>query len=156
MTVAIETTRARVVDEALSWLGTPYRLGAMVKGQGCDCGTLLLGIYRACGLVDGEHLGIYSHDWWLHVSHETYLLHVMRHAGKVAERVFYRSDSVEPGNIALCRAAGSRVYNHGGIVIAWPQVVHALYEGVQEADATRHPLWSYHEIAVFDPWMKKC
>lgn len=127
----------------------------MVKGHGCDCGTLLVGVYTAAGIIEPEQLSIYSHDWWLHVAEETYLTRVWRHAGKIAERIFYRSDTVEPGNIVLCRAAGSRVYNHGGIVTAWPLIIHALYEGVKEADATRHPMWAYHEIVVFDPWNKK-
>jgi len=24
---------------------------------------------------------------------------------------------------------------------------------VQEADATKHPMWAHHEIAVFDPFV---
>lgn len=147
-------SRESVVIEARTWIGTPYRKMGQVKGAGVDCGTLLLCIYRTMGLLNDEMLEVYGHDWWLHVKEEFYLRHVMRHALQIAERVFYRADQVEPGNLVLCHAAGSKVYNHGGIVTKWPFAIHALYAGVNEVDVTRHPMWAYKILSIFDPWKK--
>lgn len=148
-------TREQIVEEARSFIGTPYHLGGRAKGVGVDCGTFLLLVYQKLGLIDDEDLGVYGHDWWLHVKEEKYMLHVLRHAKQMAERVMYRSDNVEPGNMILVHAAKSRVYNHGGIVTQWPMIIHSVHGGVQEADASRHPMWAYHEIVVFDPWNKR-
>lgn len=37
----------RILAEAVSWCGTPYRHQASVKGVGADCLGLLRGVYRA-------------------------------------------------------------------------------------------------------------
>ena len=39
--------RGRVLEEACSWIGTPYRYGASAKGVGCDCLGLVRGVWRA-------------------------------------------------------------------------------------------------------------
>ncbi len=44
--------RARIVQEALSWLGTPYRPNACLKGVGVDCMQLVMAVYEASGLLD--------------------------------------------------------------------------------------------------------
>jgi cell wall-associated NlpC family hydrolase len=63
--------RARIVREALSFVGTPYHLGGMVKGAGVDCATLLLLIYRSCALIPPEEeTHRLSQDWWQHTSVE--------------------------------------------------------------------------------------
>jgi hypothetical protein len=83
------------------------------------------------------------------------MLRLLRHAQKAMEGVACRSSKIEPGNLVLSRVVGSRKYNHGGIVLQWPVIAHALKDGgVREADATRHPMWAFHEIAVFDPFMQ--
>jgi NlpC/P60 family putative phage cell wall peptidase len=38
---------APVVAEALSWCGTPFHPAAAVKGAGCDCYGLLIGVWEA-------------------------------------------------------------------------------------------------------------
>jgi cell wall-associated NlpC family hydrolase len=144
-------TREQIVAEARRWEGTPYRLGAEVCGGGCDCATLLLGIYRGVGIVTEEHVGLYGHDWFHHATEERYLLSVMRHAHKVAEGVCHRSVIAAPGCIVLTKCAHSKRYNHGGIVMKWPKVMHATVDGVREIDASRDPMWEHMPIAIFDP-----
>lgn len=145
--------RSAIVSEARSWLGTPYHLGACLKGAGCDCATLLLGIYQACGLIGEEELGVFSGDWFHHASREEYMMRVLRHAYKVAETTCYRSTQALPGNIVLTRTPGSRLYNHGCLVLDWPHVVHAIHPGVMEIDASRDPMWAFEQIAIFDPFV---
>lgn len=35
----------KIVEEALSWKGTPYKYGASEKGKGTDCSGMVLGVY---------------------------------------------------------------------------------------------------------------
>ena len=61
MTVAI--TREAIVAEAASWLGTPYRHQASLKGVGCDCLGLLRGVWRAFFCDEPEAMPAYTPDW---------------------------------------------------------------------------------------------
>jgi cell wall-associated NlpC family hydrolase len=146
--------REAVVQEALSWIGTPYVLGGRVKGAGADCATLIAEVLIACGLVEREDGGVYSHDWFHHTEQDRYMLRVLRHAVKTMDAIAYPSQAIAPGNIVLTRAARSKIYNHGAIVIRWPMVVHAVQPQVAEIDASRHRMWQFQQIAVFDPFAK--
>ncbi len=141
---------------ARSWLGTPYLLGARVKNAGCDCGTLLAEYAIECGLCTRESLediGLYTHDWFCNTSEERYLFRLMRHARKALEGVCRGSSSeARPGCLVLFKTVRSPLYNHGGIVVNWPQIIHAVDPFVIESDATRHYLTSFTEMKIFDPW----
>jgi len=41
-------TRAAIVAEARSWIGTRYRHQGSLKGVGCDCLGLVRGVWRNC------------------------------------------------------------------------------------------------------------
>jgi NlpC/P60 family putative phage cell wall peptidase len=45
-------TRAQVVACARSWIGTRWHHQGAVKGVGCDCAGLLMGVAREVGLAD--------------------------------------------------------------------------------------------------------
>lgn len=45
-------TRAAVVAEARTWLGTPFHHQASLKGVGCDCIGLIKGVGLALGILD--------------------------------------------------------------------------------------------------------
>jgi cell wall-associated NlpC family hydrolase len=155
-TIVGMATREEVVKEALSWLRTPYHKGAMVKGAGVDCGTFLHCVYRNCGIIreDDPFIERYSQDWFANAESERYLIHAMRHAAKIAEAVCNRSVKPDPGNFVLSRCVGSKRFNHGGIVVNWPVVIHAVAPAVETACVIDHRLWSYQQIAILDPWAK--
>jgi cell wall-associated NlpC family hydrolase len=152
-------TRAELVAIARSWLGTPYVKRGRVKGAGCDCATFLGECLIEAGLQDASAvyagLGVYHLDWHLHTEEERYMLRILRHAQKAMEGVACKSSKIEPGNLLLARVAGAKKYNHGGIVLQWPRIAHAILPCVAEADATRHPMWAHHEVAVFDPFASR-
>lgn len=50
------TTREAILDEAATWLGTPFRHQGRIKGIGCDCVGLIIGIARRFGLSDYDCL----------------------------------------------------------------------------------------------------
>ena len=53
-----------ILASARSWIGTPYRHQASVKGAGCDCLGLLRGVWREV-FEDGEPevVPAYTYDW---------------------------------------------------------------------------------------------
>lgn len=120
--------RQAVVDEARSWLRTPYHHQGFVKSAGVDCAFLLSKVYHACGLLPDIDPRPYPPDWHLHRSDERYLGWVERYATPVQVAC--------PGDAALFRFG--RCISHGAIVIEWPIVIHAyIGDGVVIADATQ-------------------
>lgn len=146
--------REQFVAEAKSWVGTPYHLGAMLKGVGCDCGTFLLGVLQSCGMAKDVTVQRYSHDWFCHAGEERYLRDMLKNATKIVEAISYATLHAEPGDLVLTRSANSHLFNHGGIVVKWPKILHSVTPRVCETDATADGLWSFRTVAVFDPFSK--
>jgi NlpC/P60 family putative phage cell wall peptidase len=48
------TTRADIVAEARTWLGTPFHHQARLKSVGVDCAGLIIGVARALDLVSPD------------------------------------------------------------------------------------------------------
>jgi NlpC/P60 family putative phage cell wall peptidase len=55
--------RADVVAAARGWLGTPYRHGASVRDEGCDCLGLVRGVWREVVGPEPEPTPPYTPDW---------------------------------------------------------------------------------------------
>jgi cell wall-associated NlpC family hydrolase len=144
--------RQRIVEEARSFLGTPCRSGGLVKGVngGVDCGSFVYLVLKNCGLLSEEFIAAYPSDWWMHTSEERYLLRMLRYGQKMLETVGYPTFHAQPGDVVIARAAGSRVYNHGGIVTDWPHAIHAKVPMVCETTITRDCIWSHCDLAWFD------
>lgn len=150
--------RQKITAEALSWIGTPRRIGQCVKGAGIDCVKLLLETLANSGAVSRQavdelyrEFGVYHDDWFLHTSEQRYMLALMRLAKKVCETQCYAAQKIEPGNLVAVKCATGRIWNHGGIVIEWPFIVHCVLPKVVKIDASRDPMWAHKEIDVFSP-----
>lgn len=148
--------RQRIVEAAREWIGTPYHLGAGVKGVGVDCALLILRTFQQISIVPpDEEAHRLSHDWWAHTTEERYKLRVVRHCIKTVEAVTYRTLDAKPGDIVLLRTAGSKLHNHGGIVLErWPTIIHAVYPAARVVDASRDPLWQFKTVEVYSAWEK--
>jgi cell wall-associated NlpC family hydrolase len=109
--------RAAVVAEALSWLGTPWRHQARVRGAGVDCANLVIAAYHNAGVIEDIQPGNYPRDWHIHRDEERFLAFVPTFAREIGET------DVAPGDLVLFKIG--RVFSHGAIVVAWPQGVHA-------------------------------
>ena len=108
--------RQRIVEEARSWLGTPYHHQAMVKRAGVDCAMILVAVYRSVGLIPaGFDPRPYPQDWHLHRDAERYLGNITRFCREV--------ESPQVGGIAVWRFG--RTFSHGGIYIGGNQVIHS-------------------------------
>lgn len=114
-TAQIADERQSVVAEAMTWLKTPYHHRGRVKGAGVDCAQILIAVYSAVGIIKEFETGYYPSDWMLHRSEEQYLGWINKYA--------HRVESPLPGDIVLYKFG--RCVSHGGIVVAWPVIIHA-------------------------------
>ncbi len=152
---AVTRLRERVVRAAKEWVGTPYVLGAAVKGAGVDCAQLIVCVMKeSAGIMGSEHLGHIPPDWYMHAAEDMYKFRMLRYASRQDAHA-WRGSSIPPGAVVLLQAAGSKLYNHGAIVTAWPLIVEAVPPCVREVDATREPHWMGQAIAVFDPFAER-
>lgn len=148
MTLRAPSTAEReaVVEEARTWLRTPYRhmgdgeqrAGRQLKGIAIDCAQILIETYAAAGVIDWFSTGRYPRDWMLHRDEERYVEFILQ----VAEEFDWRADALLPGDIVVFQ--WGRTFSHGGIVTAAAPltVVHAwaLYTAVDESPIADTPL----------------
>lgn len=144
-------TREEAVTAALEWLGTPYVTGGRIKGAGCDCATLVAAYLVELGAAVPD-LFLYSQDWFCNTEEEKYFNELSKYATCTWEGHCLGTPPARPGDIALYRVAGSRVYNHGSIITGWPRAIHAFDKGVAESRPALHPLTSHMAMAIFSPW----
>lgn len=112
--------RAALINEAKSWLGTPYHHQAALKGVGCDCIGLIRGIYAAFGGVV-ELPADYSPSWHLHRAEERLRDGLKRYGTEVPLL------SARPGDILLF-GIGKGPAAHGAVLIEPAIIVHAYAE----------------------------
>lgn len=117
---ALDPRRAAVVAEAESWLKTPFHHGARVKGAGVDCGQFLIAVYAARGFMPAIGTPYYPPDFAQHNAREWYAEIVATYAREFA-------GPPEPGDVVLFR--WGKTFSHGGIVVAWPRLIHAYKPG---------------------------
>ena len=121
----------RVVDQALSWIGTPYCHQGRSRGIGCDCLGLVIGVWRAIYAHDLEDPGPYSSDWTGKTDGRALLEGFGRH---------FRPRPVcdaGAGDVILLRWRPHFPVRHVGILVPGEAFVHA-YEGSRAV--TRSPL----------------
>ena len=102
--------RQRIVEEARSWIGTPYVHQASTKGAGCDCLGLLRGVWRALAGEEPETVPPYSADWAEARGEETLYDAFARHFGQVEKR------AIAPGDVVLFRMKPHAPAKHCAII----------------------------------------
>jgi cell wall-associated NlpC family hydrolase len=154
--------RAKVIAEAKTWLRTPFRHAARLKGVGADCETFICEVFSAAGVFSAQGIPYVPAQWFLNTKEELYLNYLSKYA---AEYVVGRWSSVVgrgpktndqrplPGDIICVKHRW--VHSHGAIVIAWPQVIHCFPPCVMESNAHYNPVFAHRELKFFDPWGNK-
>lgn len=135
-----------IVDEARSWLGTPYRHQASVKGAGADCLGLLRGVWRALVGHEPETVPSYSMDWSEPQGEERMWAAARRH---LTEK---NPDEFSTGDVLLFRMRDGRVAKHVGIVSqvgALPRFIHA-YSGYGVVENALSEPWRRRVVACFE------
>ncbi len=127
-------TREAIVAEAMSWLGTPYRHQASLKGTGCDCLGLLRGVWRALYGVEPEAMPGYTPDWAEARGAETLAAAAARHMTAIAV------GEAGPGDVLLFRWRANLPAKHAAILISDDRFIHAQ-QGAAVATASLTPWW---------------
>jgi NlpC/P60 family putative phage cell wall peptidase len=132
-------TRDDIVFEARSWIGTPYRHQASLKGVGCDCLGLVRGVWRALHGAEPERVPAYSPDWAEAAKLEALAAAATRHMTPVP------LDAFAPGDVLLFRWRTGFVAKHAAIVtehygIAPGRMVHA-HDGAAVAEVAIATWW---------------
>jgi cell wall-associated NlpC family hydrolase len=136
--------RSKIVQEALTWLGTPYHHTGRVKGAGTDCGMLILQCFITTGLIDPVKVGAYAMDWHLHRSEQLYLGWVERYCKKVDR------ETPLPGDVIVYQYG--RCVSHGALVVEWPTIIHAYVGlGVVLADGS-DPELRKRQRGIYSHW----
>ncbi|MGE0501448.1 MAG: NlpC/P60 family protein [Rhizobiaceae bacterium] len=134
--------RDRIVAEARSWIGTPYRHQASRKGVGCDCLGLVRGVYRAIVGVEPEPPPPYAPDWAEAEGGDRLM--------RAAERCLVRppEDRILPGDVLLFRWRADLAAKHCAILSAPNRFVHA-YERSAVVETILVPQWRRRIAGVF-------
>jgi NlpC/P60 family putative phage cell wall peptidase len=127
-------TCSQIVSEARSWIGTPYRHQASLKGVGCDCLGLVRGVWRALLGEEPEVVPPYARDWAEAGKGEPLAEAGLRHLVPVA------CDTFAPGDVLLFRWRANFVAKHAAIVSAPERMIHA-HDGAAVAEVDVAPWW---------------
>lgn len=139
--------RQAVIDEAMSWVGTPYMSNARVKGLngGVDCLTFVAGVYENAGVIDRLPIPHYPPDWHLNQDAELYLIGKDDTPGMLhfCREIF---TPPKPADIVLWKFG--HCFAHAAIVVEWPIVIHAWAERAVACENTEqyYTLQKVHEV----------
>jgi NlpC/P60 family putative phage cell wall peptidase len=127
-------TRAAIITETRTWIGTPYRHQASLKGVGCDCLGLVRGVWRAVIGDEPERAPPYAPDWAEAASGEPLAEAAARHL------VAIDRDAFRAGDVLLFRWRDRLPAKHAAIVTADALMVHA-HDGAAVAEVALAPWW---------------
>jgi NlpC/P60 family putative phage cell wall peptidase len=132
----------RVVDEARSWIGTPYRHQASIKSVACDCLGLVRGVWRGLYGCEPEALKPYSADWAEAGGADALL--------EAARRHFIQKPIADMtgGDVILLRWKPGHSVKHLGILVSDQAFIHA-YEGHAVMISALVPQWRGRIAGVF-------
>ncbi len=123
-----------IVSEARSWIGTPYRHQASLKGAGCDCLGLVRGVWRAVYGEEPERIPAYARDWAESTAREALADAGARHLVPV------ETDRLGAGDVVLFRWRSGFVAKHAAILTTEMSMVHA-HDGASVAEVAFAPWW---------------
>lgn len=131
-----------IVAAARSWIGTPYRHQASLKGVGCDCLGLLRGVWREVVGPEPEATPPYSGDWAEAGGGDLLTAAASRHLIEVA-----RAD-LAAGDVLFFRYRQDLPAKHCAIATGPDAMVHA-HQGAAVAEVAIRPWWDRHLAGVF-------
>jgi NlpC/P60 family putative phage cell wall peptidase len=129
-----------IVDEARTWIGTPYRHQHSTKGAGCDCLGLLRGVYRNVIGPEPETPPPYSASWGE--------AGISEHLLNAAER-WLKPAPLDEAQVLIFRMRHGMIAKHCGIVSSPGYMIHAdaMIGFVTETELT--PYWRSKIVSGF-------
>ncbi|KPL54524.1 peptidase P60 [Prosthecomicrobium hirschii] len=134
--------RQRIVAVARSWIGTPYRHQASLKGVGADCLGLIRGVWREVIGPEPEAPPAYARDWAEAGGREAFAEAAARHLEPVD------ATAMRAGDVILIRWRPHLPAKHAGILTGPDAFLHA-YEGAAVVESPLGPWWRRHVAHVF-------
>lgn len=132
--MASSLTRAAILAEARSWIGTPYRHQASLKGVGCDCLGLVRGVWRHCIGDEPETPPPYAPDWAEARGEEALADAACRHL------IAVKLDEIDAGDVLLFRWRDGCVAKHAAIAGSTVTMIHA-HDGAAVCEVALAPWW---------------
>jgi NlpC/P60 family putative phage cell wall peptidase len=142
------TSRAEVVAEARSWIGTPCHHHAGLKGIGADCGGMVRGV--------GAALGLEPPDW--EQNSRAFHGYPQRGAGAMVKAALdlYADPiplaALQPGDIILLRFPPNPEPAHCAICTEFrgaPGMIHVYAKARRVAEHNIDTLWRGRMIAAY-------
>ncbi len=138
--VAEAKGRLAFVNEAISWIGTPFVNCADVKGQAVDCAMLLTRCAVDTGLVPAFDPRPYAPHWHVHHDRELFIEFLTDRLGG------REIDTPRLGDIAVYKF--NRTFSHGAVIVNSAEVVHA-WSGYRMVMRTRRDEAQLGQMQVF-------
>ncbi len=133
----------QVVALVESWIGTPYRHQASLKGVGCDCLGLVRGVWRELYGCEPELPPAYQPDWAERGGEDRLLMAALRHFGEALP-----GSAMRPGDLILFRWRPDLPAKHAGIACGDNRFIHA-YEQAAVIRSPLVPSWRRRIAGVF-------
>lgn len=131
-----------IVATARSWIGTPYRHQASLKGVGCDCLGLVRGVCRDLFGPEPETTPPYSGNWADAVGGDPLLEAARRHLTEAGVLAY------GAGDVLLFRYRKDLPPKHCAIATGPDSMLHA-HEGAAVTEVAIRPWWDRHLAHVF-------
>lgn len=128
--------RAAIVAEARTWLGTPFHEQASVKGVGCDCLGLIMGVAAALGLaaVHGELKAAAISYNPTRIDPALLKIGLGRHMDRIG--------AIEPGAVLLWKVGRPLKAQHLAIAIDDVRMIHTWGKGKRTQKVIDAPIGS--------------
>ncbi len=140
-TERLSVSAAMILEEAMSWIGTPYKHQTCCKGAGCDCLGLIRGVYGAFWSIL-ETPPAYNPDWADADGEET----LANAAGRYLQPV--DAGVRQPAHVLLFRYRKGFPAKHAGILFDDSRFIHAQ-AGACVSLVSFSPWWQRHLCGVY-------
>lgn len=118
-------TRSELIAEALTFLGTPYKLHQSCKGAGCDCAGFCYAVWRNVGLLpEGTLPQRLSSQWYLHRTDEIIVNNLKAHGAQEIPL-----SEAKPGDVLTFQYG--RAQSHMAFLLERNRVIHSWQAGGQ-------------------------
>ncbi len=140
------TLADRIVAEARSWAGTPYRHQASLRGVGCDCLGLLRGVWRGVLGPEPEEAPPYAASWAESAEGDDLLAAARRHLVPVATPL--PAYVPQAGDVLLFAFRAHLPAKHCAIATGPAAMIHA-HDGAAVTEVALTPWWRRHLAGAF-------
>ena len=111
--------RSALIEEARSWLGTPYQPFQNCKGAGCDCGGYCYGVWRNVGLLPADAMPPrLSSQWYLNRTDEI-IVRSLQSYGAIEIPIA----DAKPGDVLTFQYG--RAQSHMAFLLPRGQIIHS-------------------------------